>query len=55
MLCFQCDCSNFLLQQAETITLQNEAKAAADAEAQKLALSIAAEREALAVTHRQEV
>ena len=42
-------------QQAETITLQNEAKAAADAEAQKLALSIAAEREALAVTHRQEV
>ena len=31
-------------QQAETITLQNEAKAAADAEAQKLALSIAAER-----------
>ena len=42
-------------QQAETITLQNEAKAAADAEAQKLALSIAAEREALAATHRQQV
>jgi myosin heavy subunit len=42
-------------EQAQRMTLQNEAEAAADAAARNLASSIAAEREALAETHEQEI